>query len=154
MFRTILAVIAATTVLVGCKPQTSPPPAASQSAPPAQTVPAITELQKTDVTPGIGEPIANGQTAVVHYTGWLYDPSAPDHKGLKFDSSRDRGQPFRFPIGGGRVIAGWDQGVLGMKAGGQRLLVIPSQLGYGEGGGGPIPPNATLLFEVELLGIE
>jgi FKBP-type peptidyl-prolyl cis-trans isomerase FkpA len=150
--------IATLTVLAGCKQQTPPTPAES-AAPQAQAdapaaAPAITELIKVDVAPGAGEPIANGQTAVVHYTGWLYDPAAPAHKGLKFDSSRDRGQPFRFPVGGGRVIAGWDQGVLGMKIGGQRTLTIPSQLGYGEGGGGPIPPNATLLFDVELLAIE
>lgn len=115
-----------------------------------------TELVKNDVVVGTGEAITRGQTAVVHYTGWLYEPAAPDHKGKKFDSSRDRGQPFRFPIGGGRVIQGWDQGVAGMQVGGQRTLVIPAALGYGESGagGGVIPPNATLLFEVELLAIE
>lgn len=116
----------------------------------------ITELAKNDVVAGTGEPIARGQIAVVHYTGWLYDPSSPQNKGKKFDSSRDRGQPFRFPIGGGSVIQGWDQGVAGMQVGGQRTLVIPASLGYGESGagGGVIPPNATLLFEVELLAIE
>lgn len=115
-----------------------------------------TELVKNDVVVGTGEAITRGQTAVVHYTGWLYEPAAPDHKGKKFDSSRDRGQPFRFPIGGGRVIQGWDQGVAGMQVGGQRTLIIPAALGYGESGagGGVIPPNATLLFEVELLAIE
>ena len=90
----------------------------------------------------------------MHYTGWLFDASAGG-KGRKFDSSRDRGQPFAFPLGGGRVIQGWDQGVAGMQVGGLRRLVIPADLAYGErGAGGVIPPGATLLFEVELLGIE
>jgi FKBP-type peptidyl-prolyl cis-trans isomerase len=119
-----------------------------------RAVSQITELQKTDLVVGTGAPIEAGQTAVVHYTGWLYDTIAPDNKGNKFDSSRDRGQPFRFPVGGGRVIQGWDDGVVGMQVGGQRLLVIPPTLGYGARGGGPIPPNATLVFEVELLAIE
>ena len=89
----------------------------------------------------------------VHYTGWLYDASAPDKKGEKFDSSRDRGMPFSFLIGAGRVIKGWDRGVIGMKVGGQRTLIIPPQLAYGSEGRGAIPPNATLIFEVELLGL-
>jgi FKBP-type peptidyl-prolyl cis-trans isomerase len=91
----------------------------------------------------------------VHYTGWLYDPNAADKHGTKFDSSRDRGQAFEFPLGGGRVIQGWDQGVAGMKVGGQRTLIIPAELGYGtRGAGGVIPPNATLIFDVELLGVQ
>jgi len=115
----------------------------------------ITELVKTDVTVGTDEAIQPGQVAVVHYTGWLYDPSAPDHKGTKFDSSRDRGQPFRFPLGGRRVIQGWDEGVAGMQVGGRRTLIVPASKGYGDrGAGGVIPPNATLLFDVELLAIE
>jgi FKBP-type peptidyl-prolyl cis-trans isomerase len=90
----------------------------------------------------------------VHYTGWLYDPSKADGKGKKFDSSVDRGQPFGFPLGAGRVIAGWDKGVAGMKVGGKRTLVIPSEMGYGSrGAGGVIPPNAALMFDVELLGV-
>lgn len=117
--------------------------------------PSITQMESTELAPGAGEAIVNGQGAVVHYTGWLYNLEAPDHKGTKFDSSRDRGQPFRFSVGAGRVIKGWDQGVAGMKVGGRRLLVIPASLGYGErGAGGIIPPNATLLFDVELLAIE
>lgn len=113
------------------------------------------ELVITELAPGEGEAIAAGSTAVVHYTGWLFDPAAEDGKGAKFDSSVDRGQPFRFPLGAGRVIGGWDQGVAGMKVGEQRRLVIPPHLGYGNrGAGGVIPPDATLLFDVELLGIE
>ena len=115
---------------------------------------AVTELIKTDVKVGTGVEAKAGQYVSVHYTGWLYDAAAPGHKGSKFDSSRDRGTPFNFPLGAGRVIQGWDQGVQGMKVGGQRTLVIPANLGYGaRGAGGVIPPNATLLFDVELLGV-
>lgn len=147
---TLILVMAA--VLAACQPQTPPQPKTASDTEQHMT----TELVKNDVVVGTGEAITRGQTAVVHYTGWLYEPSAPDRKGKKFDSSRDRGQPFRFPIGGGRVIQGWDQGVAGMQVGGQRTLVIPAALGYGESGagGGVIPPNATLLFEVELLAID
>jgi FKBP-type peptidyl-prolyl cis-trans isomerase len=117
--------------------------------------PPVTELQKTDIVKGTGEGISQGQVAVVHYTGWLYDPTVPDHKGREFDSSRRRGEPFRFTVGAGGVIRGWDEGVQGMQPGGQRQLVIPSQLAYGERGqGGVIPPDATLLFDIELLTIE
>jgi FKBP-type peptidyl-prolyl cis-trans isomerase len=92
---------------------------------------------------------------VVHYTGWLHDTAAPDGKGTKFDSSRDRGVPFGFMLGAGRVIKGWDEGVVGMKVGGQRTLVIPPALGYGErGAGGVIPPQATLIFDVELIEVK
>jgi FKBP-type peptidyl-prolyl cis-trans isomerase FkpA len=140
-------------VLAGCGKQT-PPPAAP--APATNAAAPITQLQKIDVLKGTGEGISAGQQAVVHYTGWLYDPAAHDHKGKQFDSSRERGKPFRFVIGAGRVIKGWEEGVQGMQPGGQRQLVIPADLGYGpEGaGGGVIPPNATLLFDVELLAIE
>ena len=104
---------------------------------------------------GTGTEAVPGKTVAVHYTGWLFDAAAPETKGKKFDSSRDRGDPFSFPLGGGRVIAGWDQGVAGMKVGGQRTLTIPPELGYGaRGAGGVIPPNATLVFDVELLGVE
>jgi FKBP-type peptidyl-prolyl cis-trans isomerase FkpA len=114
-----------------------------------------TELVMTDVKTGTGPAITAGQTAVVHYTGWLYSPTAKDHKGKKFDSSRDRNDPFSFHVGGGEVIGGWDQGVVGMQAGGHRQLVIPPSLGYGaRGAGGVIPPNATLLFDIELLKIQ
>jgi FKBP-type peptidyl-prolyl cis-trans isomerase len=109
----------------------------------------------TDIKPGTGAAIAKGQTAVVHYTGWLYSEGAPEKKGKKFDSSRDRNEPFSFPLGAGMVIQGWDEGVVGMQIGGQRRLVIPPEKGYGaSGAGGVIPPNATLVFDVELVGIE
>ncbi|HEY7169273.1 MAG TPA: FKBP-type peptidyl-prolyl cis-trans isomerase [Vicinamibacterales bacterium] len=114
----------------------------------------ITTLQKTDVKTGAGAEATAGKTVNVHYTGWLYSPSAADNHGAKFDSSRDRNEPFSFVLGAGQVIAGWDQGVAGMKVGGQRTLVIPPALGYGSrGAGGVIPPNATLVFDVELLGV-
>jgi len=127
---------------------------ASASAPStASAVPM--KLESTDLQTGKGPAIKSGQTAVVHYTGWLYSEAAPEKKGQKFDSSRDRNEPFSFPLGGGQVIAGWDQGVAGMQVGGQRRLVIPPDLGYGaSGAGGVIPPNATLVFDVELLGIK
>ena len=91
----------------------------------------------------------------MHYTGWLYDETRGDKKGRKFDSSRDRNEPFEFRLGGGEVIRGWDEGVAGMKVGGQRTLTIPSGMGYGaRGAGGVIPPNATLMFDVELLAVK
>ena len=108
-------------------------------------------LKYEDVKVGTGAEPKSGQTCSVHYTGWLYENGT---KGKKFDSSVDRGQPFEFPVGQGRVIRGWDEGVLSMKIGGKRNLVIPPDLGYGAtGAGGVIPPNATLVFEVELLGV-
>ena len=114
-----------------------------------------TELKKIDVKQGAGAEAVSGKPVVVHYTGWLYDPSKPDQKGAKFDSSRDRGQPFSFPLGGARVIKGWDEGVAGMKVGGQRTLIIPPAMAYGErGAGGVIPPNATLIFDVELIDVK
>jgi FKBP-type peptidyl-prolyl cis-trans isomerase len=127
-----------------------------QAAQPAPTMEMsnMSELISNDVKPGEGAEAVTGQTVTVHYTGWLYDEAAPDHKGTKFDSSRDRGIPFEFPLGAGRVIKGWDMGVAGMKIGGQRTLVIPPEMGYGRrGAGGVIPPNATLVFDVELLGV-
>lgn len=112
----------------------------------------IVQLQKTDIVVGTSTEAVAGKIAVVHYTGWLYDPASPDKKGAKFDSSLDRGAPFSFPLGAGRVIRGWDEGVVGMRVGGRRTLVIPPDMAYGSrGAGGVIPPNATLLFEVELL---
>ena len=114
----------------------------------------MTELIKTDIKLGEGTEATAGHNVSVHYTGWLYDEAAPDHKGKKFDSSRDRGMPFEFPLGAGMVIDGWEQGIEGMKVGGQRTLIIPPHLGYGaQGAPGAIPPNATLIFDVELMGV-
>jgi FKBP-type peptidyl-prolyl cis-trans isomerase len=167
-----LAVVLAAALLASCssreepaKPdQTADDPAANTvnaapaaGADAATTAPTGTEtmpLQKTDLTPGAGAEITKGQTALVHYTGWLYDAAAPENKGAKFDSSVDRNEPFEFPVGGGFVIKGWDEGVAGMKVGGKRRLVIPPELGYGSrGAGGVIPPGATLVFDVELVEI-
>jgi FKBP-type peptidyl-prolyl cis-trans isomerase len=114
----------------------------------------ITALQKQDVTPGEGVEAIRDKVVRVHYTGWLYDASAADRRGAKFDSSKDRAEPFEFRLGAGEVIQGWDDGVAGMKVGGTRVLTIPPTLGYGaRGAGGVIPPNATLVFEVELLDV-
>ena len=115
----------------------------------------ITELVKKDTVIGTGREAEAGLNVTVHYTGWLYDPSREDGKGKKFDSSVDRGDPFNFSLGAGQVIQGWDQGFAGMKIGGKRTLIIPAEMGYGaRGAGGVIPPNATLIFDVELLGVK
>jgi len=112
------------------------------------------KLIKIDKKKGAGAKASAGHEVAVHYTGWLYDEAAPEHHGRKFDSSRDRGQPIVFPLGAGVVIEGWDKGLEGMKVGGQRTLIIPPQLGYGASGSpGAIPPNATLVFDVELMGV-
>ena len=125
-------------------------PASAQTA--AKPVTTSSGLQIIDTKVGTGPTPRRGQTCVMHYTGWLYENGK---KGKKFDSSVDRRQPFEFPIGAGRVIAGWDEGVASMKVGGKRTLIIPPKLGYGErGAGGVIPPNATLIFDVELLGVK
>lgn len=109
-------------------------------------------LKIIDTQPGTGASPKTGQTCVMHYTGWLYENAT---KGKKFDSSVDRGTPFEFKIGVGQVIRGWDEGVATMKVGGKRTLIIPPELGYGaRGAGGVIPPNATLIFDVELLGVK
>ena len=111
-------------------------------------------LVKTDTVVGKGKEAVAGKTVEVHYTGWLYEPKAPKQHGKQFDSSVGRG-PFSFPLGAGRVIKGWDEGVAGMKVGGKRTLVIPPELGYGKrGAGGVIPPDATLVFDVELLDVK
>jgi len=110
-------------------------------------------LQFEDTVTGIGDVAAAGQYVSVHYTGWLFDAAAESQRGRKFDSSRDRNDPFQFHLGAGQVIRGWDEGVQGMAIGGTRVLTIPPELGYGaRGAGGVIPPNATLIFEVSLLG--
>ena len=128
---------------------TSDDTASAQSAKPVTTP---SGLQMIDTQPGTGASPKSGQTAVVHYTGYLNDNGK---KGKKFDSSVDRKESFEFPVGAGRVIKGWDEGVATMKVGGKRTLIVPPQLGYGErGAGGVIPPNATLIFDVELLGVK
>ena len=140
-------------LLAGCQP--GDPADAPPAATPEAAAPAVTELQVTVLREGDGAAIESGQTAVVHYTGWLYAPEAEGSRGTQFDSSYPRGQPFRFRLGAGQVIRGWDEGVAGMQVGEQRQLVIPPALAYGSrGAGGVIPPNATLLFEVELLEVE
>ena len=136
-------------LITACQPQEET--AMSENADGAE----ITGLQITDVLDGDGLTAEAGQEVVVHYTGWLYDPDQPENKGEKFDSSVDRGDPFSFPLGAGRVIRGWDEGFAGMQIGGKRILVIPPDMGYGDRSvGGVIPPNATLMFEVELLDIK
>jgi FKBP-type peptidyl-prolyl cis-trans isomerase FkpA len=115
----------------------------------------VTDLIKKDIVVGEGREAEPGFNVTVHYTGWLYDPSKSDGKGTKFDSSVDRHEPFVFFLGAGQVIQGWDQGFEGMKVGGKRTLIIPAHMGYGAyGAGAVIPPNATLIFDVELLGIK
>ena len=116
--------------------------------------PTASGLQYDDTTPGTGAEATAGQQVSVHYTGWLHAPEQANGRGKKFDSSKDRGDPFQFHLGAGQVIGGWDEGVQGMKVGGTRVLLIPSELGYGaRGAGGVIPPNATLVFEVDLLAV-
>jgi peptidylprolyl isomerase len=140
----VLAVIA---VIAGIAPTA---PVAAQTAGKPVTTPS--GLQIVDTKAGTGASPKTGQICVMHYTGWLYENGA---KGKKFDSSVDRGQPFEFPIGTHRVIAGWDEGVATMKVGGKRTLIIPPELGYGaHGAGGVVPPNATLMFDVELLEVK
>ena len=127
-----------------------PTPAAAQTA--GKPMTTASGLQIIDTKVGTGATPQTGQTCVMHYTGWLYENGV---KGKKFDSSVDRNEPFEFPIGQRRVIAGWDEGVASMKVGGKRTLIIPPQLGYGaRGAGGVIPPNATLMFDVELLDVK
>lgn len=158
-YLTWAIIFTASLSLAACSDKTKPAETTAtvtSSSAPAKTESAtMNELVKTDVKVGDGAEATPGEIVSVHYTGWLYDPNAADKHGTKFDSSRDRGQPFEFPLGGGRVIQGWDQGVAGMKVGGQRTLIIPASLGYGaRGAGGVIPPNATLVFDVELLGVQ
>ena len=148
------AVIALLGLLAACGGK---PPAAgpSDSAVPAAGGSAVATLEVGELQVGSGAPITAGQKAVVQYTGWLFETSAPDKKGKQFDSTRTGGQPFSFVVGAGQVIKGWDQGVLGMKVGGRRRLTIPADLGYGDvGAGSVIPPGAALVFDIELVAIE
>jgi FKBP-type peptidyl-prolyl cis-trans isomerase len=137
------------------------PPPAGEAVPAAEAqapAPAIAgpQLLTEDLRPGMGDLARSGMQLLVHYTGWLYAPDALGYRGRKFDSSRDRGQPFTFTLGEGRVIKGWEVGLVGMQVGGLRRLVIPPELAYGSRniGNGLIPPDSTLVFEVELLGVE
>jgi FKBP-type peptidyl-prolyl cis-trans isomerase FkpA len=142
-----LLVLATLLLGVACTAPAAAPSASAPGPTPAE-VTLADGLKYTDEQVGTGAEAQPGKTAVVHYTGWLMD-------GTKFDSSRDRNQPFSFPLGAGRVIKGWDEGVAGMKVGGKRTLIVPPDLGYGaRGAGGVIPPNATLKFEVELLDVK
>lgn len=137
--RALLAALLVLALIACTEP--GPPPGGS-----------VAELQRIDQRVGSGALAVSGNDVTVHYTGWLYDERRPDKRGEKFDSSVDRGEPFTFLLGAGRVIRGWDDGVAGMHVGGKRTLLIPSHMAYGRAGaGGVIPPNASLVFEVELL---
>jgi len=144
-----IALLTCIALTAACSGKSEAPPSAASSASP------VTSLQKVTLKPGSGAAIGSGQIAVVQYTGWLYEAGAADHKGKQFDSSLTRREAFKFPLGTGSVIKGWDQGVSGMQVGESRRLIIPAELAYGDGGaGGVIPPGATLVFDVELVGIE
>lgn len=133
-------------------PETAAPPPSPETGPASGAAPST--LTQTELKPGTGTTAVAGKRVTVNYTGWLYDPAQPDRKGQEFDSSIGK-VPFTFNLGAREVIPGWDRGVEGMKIGGQRRLVIPPDLAYGErGAGGVIPPNATLVFDVELLKVE
>lgn len=139
--HTTLPVIALLVLLAACSP--SPPP---------YTGGRVETLQAIDVTQGEGRAARAGDTLTVHYTGWLYDESAPGQRGARFDSSHDRGQPLPILLGAGRVIRGWDEGLVGMREGGRRILLIPPEDAYGaRGAGNRIPPGASLVFEVDLV---
>jgi FKBP-type peptidyl-prolyl cis-trans isomerase FkpA len=145
----LFAVIAAT-VSCGALAQDQPAPAVAAAAVP------VAELKIIDRKVGTGREVESGRAAMVQYTGWLYDPKAPDNKGKQFDTSANRGMPFGFIVGVGKVIKGWDQGILGMKVGGTRTLIIPPQMAYGnkDVANGLIPPNSTLLFDIELVEVK
>ena len=148
-----------TLALAGCDRAKAPQPAgtpaetAAAGATATATDSAAVAFQKIDTVTGTGKEATAGATAVVNYTGWLYDPAAESKHGAQFDSSIGR-EPFSFELGAGRVIKGWDDGVQGMKVGGKRTLIVPAAMGYGDGGAGPIPPGATLIFDVELLDVK
>ncbi|WP_024867913.1 FKBP-type peptidyl-prolyl cis-trans isomerase [Pseudoxanthomonas suwonensis] len=144
MRRLTVLLLSSLLFLAGCAGEPGIPPGGS-----------VAGLQRIDDQVGDGATATSGSDVTVHYTGWLYDENAPDQRGRKFDSSRDRGEPFTFLLGAGQVIRGWDDGVAGMRVGGKRTLLIPSDYGYGRRGAGRvIPPNASLVFEVELLDVK
>lgn len=149
----LFAALLMSVATVGCNAADPQPNPAKENT--AMSMPkTVNELIQIDHKVGDGAEALPLNNVAVHYTGWLYDPNAADGHGKKFDSSVDRGEPFVFLLGGGQVIRGWDEGVNGMKVGGKRTLIIPSYMGYGpRGAGGVIPPNATLLFDVELLDV-
>jgi FKBP-type peptidyl-prolyl cis-trans isomerase len=141
--------------LFACAENPAPPEGEMQVIDQLVSTDQVKDLRIEEVSAGDGAEAQPGQLVSVHYTGWIYAPETAERRGNKFDSSRDRGQPFQFPLGAGRVIKGWDEGVAGMKVGGQRTLIIPPHKAYGSrGASGSIPPNATLIFDVELLGVE
>lgn len=139
-----LPLLLALSALAGCAP----------SAPPVAPTDPIASFSQIDSVQGSGPAAQPGQKVSVHYTGWLFDADAPLQRGSKFDSSLDRGQPFTFTVGAGQVIRGWDEGVAGMQVGGKRTLMIPPGYGYGARAMGPLPANASLVFDVELLKIQ
>ena len=146
----VLSLVLCVTIACG---GSTPNSESTEGAPMADS--GVTELQMVDTKVGTGAEAVAGRVVRVHYTGWLFDASKADKRGDKFDSSKDRNDPFEFPLGGGQVIPGWDKGFAGMKIGGTRVLTIPPAMGYGaRGAGGVIPPNATLVFEVELLEVK
>lgn len=159
----------ASIALCACKPQNKTADVAAPAAEPASLAGTLTIIEwplpslsspssQTEAAPAVAPPatVGTGATAVMHYTGWLFDAAAAENKGRKFDSSHDRNEPLKFKLGAGEVIRGWERGVIGMQVGGKRRLVIPATLGYGEKGAGDgvIPPGATLVFDVELVAIE
>lgn len=164
MSKPILAVLAVTSLVLAACGGSEPEPQRIQAVPQNPADLDISGMESTEIAPGLmsrtlvagdGPAIEAGHTAVVHYTGWLFDPAADKNRGAKFDSSVDRGAHFRFPVGAGRVIQGWDQGVAGMQIGEVRELTISPEMGYGDRGAGTvIPPAATLVFVVELADIE
>ena len=161
--RILLFVFLAAATASGCAPDGAPDESGETEAQ-ADAAAGTNAVEEIEIMPGLtmrklengyGRAAVAGDLATVHYTGWLYDANAPDGRGKKFDSSVDRGQPFQFPLGAGRVIRGWDEGVVGMLIGEKRELKIAPELGYGNrGAGSAIPPGATLLFEVELMGLQ
>jgi FKBP-type peptidyl-prolyl cis-trans isomerase FkpA len=141
----IFAAVAATLFISACGSDSPSAPSGGVDIP---------ALIVTDVTSGTGTEATAGRIVTVHYTVWLYSATTADHRGARQESSRDRNQPYSFVLGTGAVIRGWDQGIVGMKVGGMRTLMIPSSLAYGDRGNGTIPPNAALVFDIELLGVQ